>query len=193
MLDDAFANVPGFLPGVVLSAVVGVLARRRVGAWLGVGPARATAAVVVVGSILAATLTPLHEAVGGDRLQSGCDFSRVGLATLDDILGPGDIGLNILMFVPLGFVLGTLPRSGRKAALIALAALLPVAIEMTQLVIVPLDRACQSRDVADNLSGLALGLAAGFIAGGIAGLVSRAVRDVRGTARPGGRPGGTSR
>jgi hypothetical protein len=42
------------------------------------------------------------------------------------------------------------------------AVALPFAIEATQLVVTSLDRACQSADVSDNLTGLALGVVAGW-------------------------------
>jgi hypothetical protein len=162
VLDDALLNVPGFVPGVALTAVLALLGRRQVAAWLGVGTANGFLAILAFGGILAATLTPLRELGPPFHHGTGCDFSRVGFATMADILGPGDVGLNVLMFVPLGMVLATLPRTGRTLALIGAAALLPVVIEGLQLVLVPLDRACQSRDVFDNVSGLAVGLVLGF-------------------------------
>ena len=42
--------------------------------------------------------------------------------------------------------------------------MLPLLIEVGQLLITPLDRACQSADVFDNLTGLVLGFALGAIA-----------------------------
>jgi len=41
---------------------------------------------------------------------------------------------------------------------------LSFAIETTQLLVLWLDRACQSADVVDNLTGLAIGLAGGIVA-----------------------------
>ena len=160
--------VPWFVPGIVIAVIVGFLARRRVAAWLGSSPTVAWAVVVAFGLILAATLTPLREGAG-DLAAGSCDFARVGFASLDDLRSLNDTSLNVLLFVPLGVVLAILPRSPRKAFLIVVACAMPLAIEFVQLVAIPLDRACESADVVDNLSGLAFGLALGALAGAIAG------------------------
>ena len=159
-------NVPWFLPGVALWSALGFLARRPAARWLGVSSTAGWATIVAFGIILSATLTPLHEAATHGGIQAaGCDFSRVGLASLDDILDSGDVGLNILLFIPLGVMLGIAPPSRRKAWLIVGAAALPFIIETTQLYVIPLDRACQSADVVDNLTGFAIGLFIGSVVG----------------------------
>ncbi len=66
-------------------------------------------------------------------------------------------------FIPLGFAIALVPRSCRKAVVLAAAVALPFVIETTQLVVVALDRACQSADVVDNLTGLLVGLVAGAV------------------------------
>jgi hypothetical protein len=161
---EAFSHVPGFLPGVALSVLIGVAARHRIGHALGVRPAFAVALVVSIGTVLAATLTPLNVAEVGGGHPSTCDLSRLTFATSEDLRWTIDVGLNILLFVPLGVLLALLPRSPRKATLIVVALVLPVGIELTQLLAAPLDRACQSGDVIDNLTGLAIGLAIGALA-----------------------------
>jgi glycopeptide antibiotics resistance protein len=168
----ALANLPWFLPGFAVSVVVGHLVRHRAARFLGASPILGWAVVVSLGIVVSATLTPLHEgAFEGGAQAAGCDFSRVGLASLEDILELGDTFLNILLFIPLGVTLALLPRSQRKAWLMAVALALPLVIETTQLIATPLDRACQSADVVDNVSGLLIG----FVVGSVAGyLVSRA-------------------
>jgi glycopeptide antibiotics resistance protein len=162
----ALTNLPWFLPGFAVSVVVGYLVRNRAARFLGASPILGWAVVVSLGIVASATLTPLHEAaVEGGAQAAGCDFSRVGLASLEDIRELGDTFLNILLFIPLGAALALLPRSGRKAWLMAVALVLPFAIETTQLIATPLDRACQSADVVDNISGLILGFAVGSVAG----------------------------
>ena len=90
-----------------------------------------------------------------------CDLSRVGPAPIGVYLHFDDPILNVLMFIPLGLLIGLLdPRQHRRGLLIA-AVLLPFAIEATQAVAVPLGRACPGGDVFDNLAGLALGLVIG--------------------------------
>ena len=71
--------------------------------------------------------------------------------------------LNVVLFVPLGVVVGLAPRTTRKAAFILAAGLLPFVIESTQLLVPALARACESADVFDNLTGLTLGLVTGSI------------------------------
>jgi glycopeptide antibiotics resistance protein len=57
------------------------------------------------------------------------------------------------------------PRSRRKAVVLIAAIALPFAIEITQMLLPILDRACESADVVDNLTGLVLGLGGGVAAG----------------------------
>ena len=77
------------------------------------------------------------------------------------------------MFIPLGFAIAMVPRSRRKAAVLAAAVALPFVIEATQLVVTPLGRACQSADVVDNLTGLVLGLVAGAVVAWLAPALGR--------------------
>jgi len=76
--------------------------------------------------------------------------------------------------VPLGVVIGLLPCSRRKAALLVAAVALPFVVEGLQLVVTALDRACESADVADNLTGLVLGVALGSLAGWMAAQLAKA-------------------
>ena len=155
--------VPWFLPGVAIAIGVAVLARRRVARWFGTSELLGWALVFTVGLIVAATLTPLRDGASVTRLASGCDFSRVGLAPPYMLRSLNDTSLNIVLFVPLGVVLGSLPTTRRKFVVIFGAAVLPIAIEASQLLATPLDRACQSADVIDNLSGLLVGLVIGTV------------------------------
>ena len=150
-----------FWPGVAISVVASVGLARRVGSALGGGRLTGAALVFSVGLIVSATLTPSREALRFGAVGSGtCDLSRLGLAALHDVVTLGDPGFNILLFLPFGLVLATLPRS-RFAPFLVAAIILPPAIEATQLLVGVLDRACQSSDVVDNLTGLVIGLAIG--------------------------------
>ena len=165
------------LPGFAISVVVGLAVTPAVGRALGVGRGVAWALVLSLGIILAATLTPGSEILGpGARGPAYCDFSRIWLPSWGELLTFYDTGGNILMFIPLGAAIGLLPRSRRKAAIVVGAIALPFAIETTQLVVPWLDRACESADVVDNLTGLVLGLAAGTVAGWAARKVDRRPR-----------------
>ena len=109
------ADLPWFLPGFATSVVIGFLVRHRAARLLGASPLLGWVVVVSLGIIASATLTPLREgAFEGGAQAEGCDFSRVGLASLKDILELGDTFLNILLFIPLGAALALLPRLRRK-------------------------------------------------------------------------------
>ena len=168
--------LPWFLPGVVISIVVSIAASDAVGRALGVRRAVAWVMVLSLGIIMAATLTPQWEALAfGARGSSSCDLSRLGLAPLGELLSASDSGGNILMFIPLGATIGLVPRSRRKAAIVIAAIALPFGIETIQLLPV-LDRACESADVIDNLTGLAIGLAGGVVAGRLVAAMDRRPR-----------------
>ena len=170
-------GLPWFLPGVAIAFVVSIAASGGVGRALGVRRMVAVALVLSLGTILAATLTPQWEALAfGARGPASCDFSRIWLAPIGRLLSGDDSGGNILMFVPFGVAISLLPRSRRKAALVGFALALPFVIETTQLLVPALDRACESADVVDNLTGLVLGLAGGSVAGRFASTVYRRPR-----------------
>ena len=172
--------LPWFLPGLAISVAVSLAAGSRVGRALDVRRAVASLLILSMGIILSATLTPLRGSLDFDTVVPGsCDFSRIGLPPLSELRGINDTSLNVLLFVPLGFSVALLPRSRRTVAVIVAAFALPFAIEMTQLLMTALDRACESADVVDNLTGLAIGLASGTAIGWL----------VRGIHRPAEPPG----
>ncbi len=153
-----FNVLPWLLPGLVLSAIVGLVAGRRVGRIFGASPAIGWGLVVGFGLVVSATLTPLR--AGLDLGTSGigtCDLSRIGIAPLGELVHLGDTSLNVLLFIPLGLAIGLVPGSRRRNILALVAVLSPVAIETTQLLLPILGRGCQSADVFDNLSGLVVG------------------------------------
>jgi len=158
-----FADVvPWFLSVALLFAVVGVAARRPAAQALAVSPAIATALVASMGLVVAATLTPLRHALESGAVGSGrCDLTRLRLPSLEELMSfeANDIGLNVLLFVPLGVTIGLAPRSRQKIVLVVVAVATPVVVEATQLLVPALARGCESADVIDNLLGLGLGLA----------------------------------
>jgi hypothetical protein len=166
--------IPWLLPGLVVSLVVAFILDGPIERYFRTGPVLSWALVVSLGIIISATHTP-----AGDAIDSGasglrvCDFSRVELAPIREILLFGDTGLNVLLFIPLGVTIGLMPRSRHKAVVIGAAVALPFAIEATQALVRSLDRACQSADVFDNLTGLAIGLVGGMVVGWLAGTVER--------------------
>jgi glycopeptide antibiotics resistance protein len=95
---------------------------------------------------------------------------------MDELRTNGDALGNILMFIPLGVTISLVPGSRRKAAIVVAAIALPFAIETIQLLLPALDRACESADVVDNLTGLVIGLGGGSVAGWLAATVYRRAR-----------------
>ena len=150
--------IPWLLPGLLLSMVVGVAVSGRIARALHTARPVAWGLVAGFGLVVFATLTPLRD---GLELGAGsigtCDVSRIGLAPLQDLLRIGDTSLNVLLFIPLGLAIGLVPGSRRRNAVLLLAVLSPVAIETLQMVLPVLGRGCQTADVFDNLTGLAIG------------------------------------
>jgi hypothetical protein len=166
----------GFVPGVAVSFLVSLALANHAGRVLGIPRTHSWAILIAVGIILSATLTPSRDALeyGTTGHAMTCDLTRIGPASLAELLANNDASLNVLLFGPLGIAIGLLPRSRRKAAMISGATALPFIIESTQLLVPLLGRACQSSDVADNLTGLVLGLAVGTAAGRVAAALQRA-------------------
>lgn len=159
-------ELPWFLPGAAISVVVSTALTGSVGRALRVRRWVAWVVVMSLGVILAATLTPLHEALAsGAQGSSTCDMSRLGLAPIRELIGINDTSLNVLLFIPFGAAVGAIQRSATKLALVAGAIALPFLIESLQLVTPILDRGCEAADVVDNLTGLVIGLTAGALAG----------------------------
>ena len=168
--------LPWFVPAAVLSLLIATVLAGRVGRSLMTSTSVAWLLVVSLGWIVAATLTPSRLALEyGATSHLSCDLSRVMLLPLRGYLRFDDPGLNVLLFMPLGFAVGLLPRNRWKIGILVVAILLSPAIETTQLLVPALDRACQTADVVDNLTGLALGL----VAGNAIGLVGRWARRER--------------
>jgi len=161
-VHELVTSLPWLIPGIAVALVVGILAGGRVGAWLGCHRALGGLLVFSLGVILAGTLTPLAaDEVVPPEARATCDLSRTWLATSLDLSTRDDVLLNILLFMPFGFAVGSIPWSWRKAAAIAGAIALPFLIEGVQLTVLSLGRGCQSADVIDNLTGLVIGFCAG--------------------------------
>jgi hypothetical protein len=157
------ASLPWLGPGSVIALVVSITASRRIGAWLGIHRLLAALLLFSLGIILVGTLSPLAaEQVLPPEARDTCDFSRTTPATPIDLATRGDVAINILMFMPFGFAVGTIPWTWRKAAVIAAAIALPFVIEAVQLAVLSLGRGCQAADVIDNVTGLLVGVFAGI-------------------------------
>jgi hypothetical protein len=176
-LAESLRDYAGFGPGIAVSLAVSLMTCGYIGRALGIARVHGWALLMSLGVVLSATLTPSREAILFGAQGSGtCDLSRIGLASWWELSHLDDASLNILLFAPLGVSIALCPRSRAKVVVLACAFLLPVSIELIQLVAVALGRECQSADVVDNLTGLVLGLAGGSVAGLLAGAVYRRPR-----------------
>jgi hypothetical protein len=156
--------LPWFLPGLAITAVIACAVAVHVGRRLRTKTWIAFVLIMSVGAVLAATLTPVAGQFGDPHLPLGrCDFGRLGPAPLAEYLRPGEAGLNVILFVPLGLTIGLLGRSPATARLLVGAAALPPVIEGIQSLLPMFGRGCQSADVVDNLLGMTLGLAVGAL------------------------------
>jgi hypothetical protein len=120
--------------------------------------------ILGLGLIASATLTPSREALRFGAVGTGtCDLGRIGIASIRDLIDLRDPTFNVLLYVPLGLAIGLFPWSRSKVALALAGIALPFVIEAIQLVAIGLDRACQSADISDNLTGLVIGLVVGTV------------------------------
>jgi glycopeptide antibiotics resistance protein len=176
-LTETLRDYAGFVPGVAISLIVSLLACGLASRALKITRAHGWALLMSLGVVLSATVTPSREALLFGAQGSGtCDLSRIALAPLQDLSHLNDTSLNILLFVPLGLAIALCPRSRPKYVVLAVAFVLPASIELTQLLVPPLGRECQSADVIDNLTGLVVGLSGGVMARVLAGMLDRLFR-----------------
>ncbi len=181
-LAEQLGEYAGFGPGIVVSLVVSLATCGFVGRAMRISAIHGWALVMSLGVVLSATITPSRDALLFGAQGSGtCDLSSIGPGSWWELRHLDDVSLNILLFVPLGIAIGLLPHSRAKLIVLAGAFVLPATIELTQLVVVPLGRECQSSDVVDNVIGLLLGIVAGTMAGRI--WQSRAAASVVNTDR----------
>ena len=163
------SSLPWLVPGIVATVAMVLAAHRGAARILRVSRGSAAAILFCLGVVLCGTLTPLRDALDYGAIGTGtCDTSRVTLPSIDELLAisRNDSLVNVLLFVPLGFVIAS-ARWGPWIRALAFAVLaLPVLIEMTQLALPVLARSCESADVVDNVTGYALGLFMGAIIGG---------------------------
>lgn len=167
------SEIPWFWPGVAVSLLAAVAFGRPVGSRIG---AAWTAPLLVLslGAIASATLTPGRDALESGAVgDGGCDLRRIVPPGLDELLTVPETALNVVLFIPLGLIVAMVPTLPMRLGLGLLALILPFAIEALQMVALPLDRACESADVVDNMSGLAVGVAAGILLGAARGAMRK--------------------
>ncbi len=161
--------------GLVLLALA-LLTRRSLGSLRAWSLSGLLWSLVVIALV---TLVPATGAPGwipAEEAQTTCSFDLGGPAPDGFwIFDGGQRLLNTALFVPAGFflVLLTLRRRTWWAAVpgLALLGLYSVGIEVVQLELTRLDRACDVTDVVDNASGALLGWGAGLVVALVLGAV----------------------
>ena len=157
---DLIGNSPLLIPGVALALIAAVPLAPWAASRTGLSPLLAGLLVFSVGTIIAITLTP--GSGGGFFGQTWCGGLRP-VPRLEDFLRLNEHGLNVLLFVPLGVLIGMIPRPRPFAIAAVSAAAMPIVIEWIQYSVPRLDRICQTWDALENLTGLAIGLGIGVV------------------------------
>ncbi|MGH2511271.1 MAG: VanZ family protein [Candidatus Limnocylindrales bacterium] len=156
---ELIGNTPLLVPGVAIAVIVGVGLAPAVATRTGLSPLLAGMLVFAIGAIVAITLTPGSGAGFFGRSWCGGLFPAPRPGQLISL--SSEHGLNVALFVPLGILIGLIPRA-RPFAIVAIAALaMPIVIEWIQYSVPRLDRICQTWDALENLIGLAIGLGIG--------------------------------
>jgi hypothetical protein len=153
----------------LLCTVVGLAVGRRLGpvagfAWFGL-----LWSIAVIGIV---TLIPAQNGLGyvpADQHATSCSWD-IGGPSPDGfwIFGGGQQVLNTLLFVPAGMFLVLVFARWRAGWVLvpfglALLAAYSLGIEVTQLQVARIDRACDVTDIVDNVTGAVLGVCLGLL------------------------------
>jgi hypothetical protein len=159
-----FAVVAG-----LLCVVVGLAVGRRMGALAGCAWFGLLWSIAVIGIV---TLIPAQNGLGyvpADQHATSCSWD-IGGPSPDGfwIFGGGQQLLNTLLFVPAGvFLVLAFARWRAGWVLVPLGlgllAAYSLAIEVTQLQVARIDRACDVTDIIDNVTGAVIGVAIGLL------------------------------
>jgi hypothetical protein len=161
--------VLGALAAGVVAALLAVVLRR----WWGTASAVSVAGLLwSLVAIALVTLVPTRADVGvvpAETRSEACSWDYGGPSgAAFEVLGLDQRTLNVLLFVPAGlFLVLAVGRwwAGLVLAPVGLAALAAysLAIELTQLQLARLDRACDVTDLVDNILGAGIGVAIGVL------------------------------
>ena len=154
---------PGWtIAGCLLAAAVALAARHRLARAASLGVRQAGAYLLGIGVAISITVSPrsVHDTyyVFGP-MSRRCE----PMPSVREVMGAlttAEWGLNLVLFLPVGWVCASAARRGSRWRLLGVAAAVPVAIEVVQYLVTDLHRVCQGRDLVANW----LGLAAGFCA-----------------------------
>lgn len=161
--------VLGALAAAVLAGLLALAVRPRLGTATAVSVAGLLWSLVAIALV---TLVPTRPDVGvvpAETRSESCSWNYGGPSgTTFEVLGLDQRTLNVLLFVPAGvFLVLAVGRwwTGLVLAPVGLAGLAAysLAIELTQLQLARLDRACDVTDMVDNILGAAIGVAIGVV------------------------------
>ena len=161
--------VLGALAAAVIAAFLATALRPRLGTASAVSVAGLLWSLVAIALV---TLVPTRPDVGivpAERRSEGCSWDYGGPSgAAFEVLGFDQRTLNVLLFVPAGiFLVLAVGRwwSGLVLAPVGLVALAAysLTIELTQLQLARLDRACDVTDLVDNIVGAGIGFAIGLL------------------------------
>lgn len=152
------SHMGNFLPNLALAVAIGLI----VGGWAAprLGLTRRAAGALWLTCLLAPLAYTLS-AIPGDGL-SGCEVGLIPWQSTKVLLSI-ETRSNLVLLMPAGAAALLFPSGPRRLAALGAALAMPAAIEITQLLMRHLRRACQGTDVFNNTLGVVLGfcLAAG--------------------------------
>jgi hypothetical protein len=161
--------VLGALAAAVVAALLATALRPRIGTASAVSVAGLLWSLVAIALV---TLVPTRAEVGvvpAESRSEACSWDYGGPSgAAFEVLGFDQRTLNVLLFVPAGlFLVLAVGRwwAGLVLAPVGLVALAAysLAIELTQLQLARLDRACDVTDMVDNILGAGIGFAIGLV------------------------------
>lgn len=156
LLPEGLVN---FLPNLAVTFALGI----AIGAWF--APRLGLTHRLTGALWLACLLAPLAYTLSAAR-QEGVAGCAVGLAPWEsrEALLSRETRTNVAMLMPAGAAALLFTSGPRRLAALGAALALSPAIELTQMVVRPLGRACQGADVLNNTIGVLLGF---WVAAGV--------------------------
>ena len=161
--------VLGALAAAVVAGLLSLVLRVRLGTFSAVAVSGLLWSLVAIALV---TLVPTRADIGivpADSRSESCSWDYGGPSgAAFEVLGLDQRTLNVLLFVPAGmFLVLAVGRwwSGLLLAPVGLAALAAysLGIELVQLQLARLDRACDVTDMVDNVLGAGIGFAIGLV------------------------------
>lgn len=158
-MQVAIDQTPWARAGLLLATAAAILLAFPIGRLLKSNPVIVGLLLAAFGYIFVFTLTPHYLTT---TTVTGC-YTKLSQPTRADLVQPTDFSLNILLFVPAGFLIMQLRPWFAVGGVALFASLFPIGIEYIQLTKTELGRTCSLLDVATNELGLMIGLAVGLL------------------------------